>query len=281
MTDGRLPEPGPLRIGSASLPAGKLVNATRARPRPGKRYSSEPVAWVTVDPVPNPGQVWAALSEAHQQTGLVPILLDGLENHDPRRPWDTEEFGNAQDPREADTVNIAEFIEERWSGSLPSEEDMADDEETRETWAPFYDRFPGLALPAQGALTLAERQQALRYKPLARIGLIPAARPADVLAAIGWSGVTNWGGVGGWDEYLIPLTAVLRSWEERFGARVFEVGFADLRLFVERPPRDLAAAEVIAAEQFQLADDCIDGLRDIPGIASRLLNSPFWTFWWD
>ena len=83
MTDGRLPEPGVLRIGSVSLPAGKLVNAVRERPRPGERYSREPVAWVTVNPVPNPGQVWAALSEAHQQTGLVPILLDGLETTTP------------------------------------------------------------------------------------------------------------------------------------------------------------------------------------------------------
>jgi hypothetical protein len=281
MTDRRSPEPGVLSIGPVSLPAGKLVNAVRERPRPGERYLREPVAWVTVNPVPNPGQVWAALSEAHQQTGLVPILLDGLENHDPRRPWDTEEFGNPPDPREADAVNVAELIQEWWSGSLPSKEDMADDEEVRQTWAPFHDRFPGLAPPAHGSLTLAEREWALRYKPLARIGLIPAARPADVLAAIGWPGVTNWGGLDGWDDFLIPLTAVLRSWEERFGARVFEVGFADLRLFVERPPRDLAAAEVIAAEQFQLADDCIDGCRDIPGIAARLVNSPFWTFWWD
>jgi hypothetical protein len=37
---------------------------------------------------------------------------------------------------------------------------------------------------------------------------------------------TNWGGLGGFRDYLIPFTAMLRSWEDRFGARLFEVGFA-------------------------------------------------------
>jgi Domain of unknown function (DUF4253) len=104
---------------------------------------------------------------------------------------------------------------------------------------------------------------------------LPPGRPADVLAVIGWSGMTNWG------DPLLPLTAVLRSWEDRFGARVIDVGFADLRLFVERPPRTRQAALQLAAEQVHLADDCIDGCRDVRRIAARLLNGPVWTFWWD
>ena len=59
------------------------------------------------------------------------------------------------------------------------------------------------------------------------------------------------------------------------------MGFADLRLLVERPPRRLDTAQRLAAEQVVLADDCVDGTRDIPGIAARLLNGPIWTFWWD
>jgi Domain of unknown function (DUF4253) len=62
---------------------------------------------------------------------------------------------------------------------------------------------------------------------------------------------------------------------------MFEVGFDNLRLLVERPPRTRELAEHLAAEQFQLANDCIDGERGIPWIAPRLLNSPHWTFWWD
>jgi len=44
---------------------------------------------------------------------------------------------------------------------------------------------------------------------------------------------------------------MLRSWEDRFGARLIDVGFADLRLLVERPPRTLEAAQRLAAEQWR------------------------------
>ena len=70
MVTGRLPDEGSIRIGSVTLPAGRLIT--------GWHGSDHHVAWVTADPVPDSGQVWAALSELHPQTGLVPIQLDGL-----------------------------------------------------------------------------------------------------------------------------------------------------------------------------------------------------------
>ena len=66
-----------------------------------------------------------------------------------------------------------------------------------------------------------------------------------------------------------------------YEARLIDVGYADLRLFVERPPRTLAAAQRLAAEQVVLGGDCTGGGRGIPGIAARLVNGPIWTFWWD
>jgi len=93
--------------------------------------------------------------------------------------------------------------------------------------------------------------------------------------------VIGWGGLDNRGESLLPLTAVLRSWEDRFGARLIDVGFEDLRLLVERPPSTLEAAQRLAAEQVVLADDCIDGARDISNTAARRLDGPVWTFWWD
>jgi uncharacterized protein DUF4253 len=73
----------------------------------------------------------------------------------------------------------------------------------------------------------------------------------------------------------------LRSWEDRFGARLIEVGYADLRLLVERPPRSLEAAQRVAAEHVVLADECTGDGQTIPCVAPRLVNGPIWTFWWD
>jgi hypothetical protein len=108
--------------------------------------------------------------------------------------------------------------------------------------------------------------------------LPPARRPATARV---WRRQGIWGGLLNCGESLLELTAVLRSWEDRFSARLVDVGYADLRLFVERPPRALEAAQRLAAEQVVLGGDCIDGYRDVPGIAARLVNGPVWTFWWD
>jgi uncharacterized protein DUF4253 len=66
----------------------------------------------------------------------------------------------------------------------------------------------------------------------ARIGLVPASRPADILQRLGWDGACN-------HRTSLEIAAVLRSWEDRYGARLLEVGFADIRLFVGRLPQTL------------------------------------------
>ena len=233
--------------------------------------------------MPESGRVWAALSELHPQTGLVPIQLDGLSG-DTSRPWDDGDFIEPEDPGQADGLDVGAVLEIEWRCWVPPT--SWDDAECRAERAPFTLDFPGLAAPERTRLTPAERQQALdvllprirlahRATSVARIGLVGAERPADVLAVIGW------GGLADRRESLLPLTAVLRSWEDRFGARLIDVGYADLRLLVERPPHTLAAAQRIAAEHVVLADDCIEGCRDIPNVAARLVHAPIWTFWWD
>jgi len=232
----------------------------------------------------------------HPQTGLVPVQLDGLRADslfpgdrqglpgDALRPWDNGEFSRAEDPREADGLDAGAVLQSKWRRWVPPP--RYDDPEYIEMRAPFTLEWPGLAAPERTPLTPAEQQKALdvvlprirvahQATPAARIGLVPAGRPADVLLVIGWDGLVNR------EESLLPLTAVLRSWEDRFGAQLIDVGFADLRLLVARPPRTLKAAQRIAAEHVVLADDCIAGMRDIPSIAARLVNAPIWTFWWD
>lgn len=79
------------------------------------------------------------------------------------------------------------------------------------------------------------------------------------------------------------IGSVLRSWEDRFGARLLNVGpGAEIRLLVERPPRTRGTAEKIAAEHSVFCTECAGrGLRDIDQIADALVGAPFWTFWWD
>jgi hypothetical protein len=140
--------------------------------------------------------------------------------------------------------------------------------------------FPGLAPATDGSLSSAARRAALRSLRLARIGLVAARRPADVLAAVGWTATDDYrdGHPNG-----LWIGAVLRSWENRFGARLLAIGpGATVRLLVQRPPRTLEAAEKIAVEHSAFCSECADrGLTTVREIAPVLVDAPIWTFWWD
>jgi Domain of unknown function (DUF4253) len=62
----------------------------------------------------------------------------------------------------------------------------------------------------------------------ARIGVVSATRPADVLPLIGWFASDQF-------DDALPVAAVVRSWEDRFDATLLEVGFSQIRLLVRRP----------------------------------------------
>ena len=96
-----------------------------------------------------------------------------------------------------------------------------------------------------------------------------------MLPTVGWRTIDRF-------PTSLPIAAVLRSWEARFGARLLDVGpGAQIRLLVERPPRSTEAAQRVAAEHFAFCDECAgQGLHDIAGIAASLVEAPVWTCWW-
>ena len=177
MVAGRLPGEGPVRLGSVDLPPGRLIMGC---------LGLDHVAWVTADPVSDPGRIWAALSGLHSRTGLVPIQVDGP----PGKVRDPLNLSWTEDPREADGLDVGALLEERWQDGRPDEPDLG--------WAgmraPFTGDFPGLAPAERVPMTPAERERALdAVTQEARIGLVTAERPADVLAVIGWGGLDNRG----------------------------------------------------------------------------------------
>lgn len=288
-----LPDEGELQVGAVSLPAGKFAY---------EEDGGTPIAWVTLDEVPEPGRVWAALSAEAPRSGLVPFMLGHLRG-EPSRPWDSGEFWDVADPARIEAFDVAALLEDRWDSE--SHEYIGDgdggyyypvaperarrlgtagdtDNEDPEfvahieaTTAPFGRQFPGLAPPVDEPIDPDELNELLGAFPARRIGLVPAARPADVLPLIGWPGGANH------FADALPIAAVARSWEDRFGARVLEIGFADLSLLAYRPPRTAEQAQRIAAEHWAFCDECGTGLTDIPAITAQLLSSPIWSFWWD
>ena len=107
-----------------------------------------------------------------------------------------------------------------------------------------------------------------------------ADRHADALAAMGWL-------TGNWFEGIDQVTAALRSWGDRFGARLLAVGHAEFTLLAGRPPGSRPAAQHLAAELRALTADeftCAwdhEALTNVNDTADSILRSPIWGFWWD
>ena len=139
--------------------------------------------------------------------------------------------------------------------------------------------FPGLAPAVSERLSTAALGALLGSLPPDRVGLVPAGRSADVLAWTGWStfGENHDQPNGVW------IGAVLRSWEERFGAHLLKVGpSAEIRLLVERPPRTPEAARQVASEHWAFAQEFHEeGQMPFSELANILVDLPLWQFWWD
>lgn len=267
-----VPADGPVRLGSVRLPAGRrLCGWDDGAPR----------LWATAEPVPDAGRVWQALADMHAVTGLVPIRLAFLYGGNEGRPWDVAEFGPQCDLAVVDELDAAAVLAGQWDDSVPPADDLESDPEAAAMIAPYGEQFPGLARGQDQVLTEDELARALGWFGPARIGLVPASRPADVLALVGYDGTVN--------RHGTPelLSAALRSWEDRFGAVLAEVGFAHIRLLARRPPRTLLDARAVAAElwamcdEFWPADRPGTAVREVGAIAESILEIPIWSLWLD
>ncbi|SKW14481.1 Uncharacterised protein [Mycobacteroides abscessus subsp. massiliense] len=105
--------------------------------------------------------------------------------------------------------------------------------------------------------------------------LVPTARPADALNALGWTHGVNY------DLSEAALAAVLRSWEDRFGAVLTSVDFDAIDVEVTRPPgADLSVA--VGYEHYGFCPDNIDqGAGTLSAYARQISGARTWKFWWD
>jgi hypothetical protein len=254
-----LPNPLP-RLASLGLhlPPGGLVDATDEGPR------HEPLLWLADGPAA-PGD-WAALRRTAPAVGLLPVVLDVGAGHGGPELWELLP-GEMSYPGDHDAEEV---LEEFWDEYA---EDDAD--------------WPGLA--GTGADTAADPESVASdvvdslldgRGPLKdpRLALVPARRSADIPTAIGWMGPANHENDTG------RLSAVLRSWEDRFGIRTVALGFDTLLVSVAAPPTTLVEAEALAAEHFAFCPDNIWQGSDSTLRAyaeHQLLDQPAWHFWWD
>ncbi|MGI5273047.1 DUF4253 domain-containing protein [Nonomuraea sp. CA-218870] len=272
MDDHRLPgelrrlfaDGGGGRSLSIGLPEGEVI-----WPDPGYTGQGEPLRpafWMSDEPAT--GDDWRRFLAEHPRSGLWPVLLD-----ESAQPWAVGQVV-PDDPMQIDHFTAEGFMTEvweEWVAQMPADA-LAELE-------PYGAICPGLAPPGRpvaepdAVAAWFAGELAARGMPL---GLVAAPRSADALAAMGWQGALHH------NEWMVPLAAVVRSWEDRFGARVVCVGFNTLEISVAAPPADLEHALHVAAEHWTFCpDNVLQGAGDLHGYAGQLIGSHAWSFWWD
>lgn len=248
---GSLPPSGTPVVGGVRLPEG-----SRCAP-----------FWSTDAGVEDAWGLARRLTAVFPKTGLWPVVWE----------WESEEpdsYANGHgDPARADRLDAGTLLRRSWKANGFARERP----------------FPGMA-------TAEARAQRLGVDPFGEIVqaslldapppggwivmLVPVNRPADVYSVLRPQ-LTEFFG-----DY--ELTAVLRSWEERFGAVVTALSPSTVELAVGAPPRDGKQARRLAAEQAAFAPED-DGTRDLGALARRLRSSRvlrglssayYWAFGW-
>jgi uncharacterized protein DUF4253 len=257
-----LADDGSGRTLTTPLPLGCVV-----WPDPGYRQHvppRRPAFWVSDEPVPS--GLWADLRAEHDRSGLWPMLLD-----DSTQPWSAGQI--APEPvTDIDTYDAGAFVAEVWAERAAADDDFADLE-------PYGSTCPGLAPPGEPVGdpdVVADRYVRGLGELGTPLGLAAAARGADVLTVMGWQGAVNH------NQWIAPLSAVLRSWEDRFGARLVGVGFDTLDLSVAAPPVTARHALQVAAEHWAFCPDSIlQGPGTLMDYAAQIRGKTSWSFWWD
>ncbi|MFD8620440.1 DUF4253 domain-containing protein [Streptomyces sp. NPDC059513] len=277
-----LPNPLPdLTSSGLELPPGSLVDATLDGPWP------EPLLWYADGPAAPPD--WPRLRAAGRRVGLLPVLVTGGHRAQWPEDWDLcPDSTSYPGDHDADEVLAGYWTEY-------ADEEPGDDAAAKGPGEGGGERtggpgpWPGLAPapaeesgedPDEAAAGLAGVITADPDSWLggARMALVPARRSADIPAAIGWSGPMNH------ENDVARLSAVLRSWEDRYDARVVALGFDTMIVSVGRPPTTPEEARALAAEHYAFCPDNVDQSPpyDLEVYArKRLLDQEVWSFWWD
>ncbi|CCH90909.1 conserved protein of unknown function [Modestobacter italicus] len=224
----------------------------------------ETVAWLTSGPVVGARAGWRDLARAFDVTGLWPLVSAGWWE----RPFRTGELaGPAPVPDASDVLRAG------WAGTRLVRPDG--------TLLPQR-AWPGLAAASGAATDQVELDDPPGHDGAGDLLLVPATRPADAVAQLGWFGACNWSLTGA------DVAAVLRSWEDRFGAYLVRIGFAELDLVVTRPPVTVQQCLGVADEHYAFCPDNFAPqtlaepvLYSRDEYAALIRGARVWHFWWD
>jgi hypothetical protein len=113
-----------------------------------------------------------------------------------------------------------------------------------------------------------------RY-PQVYVALVPTANCWHVPAHLRF---------GAWNEcpQSEEHVALMRFWQQNFGAEVVGITSDVVEMLVEFPPSNKVDALKLAKQQYLYCQDIVDqGTQTLEVLAAGLLGGTSWFFWWD
>lgn len=89
---------------------------------------------------------------------------------------------------------------------------------------------------------------------------------------------------GNWNDCPEPevQVSIMKRWYELYGAEVVGISNDVVEMQVKNPPEDMAASLCLAKEQYIYCHDIVSqGVQTVRNLATSLLESKVWYFWWD
>jgi hypothetical protein len=208
--------------------------------------------------------LWERLRAVIDQTGYYPVIL-GDKDHVGQH-WEIRE--NAKSPHEyvqkAKECDASAWLEEEWESIFAFDEHFNEEKSFGnwdETVTPLveFDIFK------------------LIYKPnlIQYIGLVNTTITWEVPAYLPY---------GNWNENPPPdkHVCVQRYWYNHYKAELVVMTHATLIFRVASPVSSRDAALELAREHMAYSTDVVfQGYGTLKALASNLLNSNYWWFWWD
>ena len=107
------------------------------------------------------------------------------------------------------------------------------------------------------------------------IALIPTTIGWEVFAFIKFG---NWNACPAPAEHI----SIAKKWYQQYGAEVVGISNDVVEMSVKKPPLDRDTAFALAQEQYIYCEDIVSqGTGTLMKLASDLLDSAVWYFWWD
>ncbi|HET9493555.1 MAG TPA: DUF4253 domain-containing protein [Chloroflexia bacterium] len=221
-------------------------------------------------------ELWRKLRGLVLESGYWPVVLGGREELD--RHLESL-AGNTETSTEAilessRSIDGEEWLRYTYENIYDSDEDE-EDSYPRGQWPSDSKPDDRFTIPYKGEWIASE--QRMEYEPL------PVVYVALVPTRVSWQ-VPAYLKAGGWNYCPVPEEhcAVLRYWEDGYGAEIVGMSFDTFELQVARPPESRESALELAQEQFAYCPDIVEqGVETIEALAATLLNGRVWLFWWD